>query len=92
MKTVLNAKVDADLKRQAQKLAKQLGIPLSLVVNGSLREFVQSRAITVSDAPQPSPYLEKIIAEFEEDYAKGRNMSPKFDSVEEMMAYLKQSR
>lgn len=89
MKTVLNSKVDADLKREAQKLAKELGVPLSLVVNGSLREFVRNREVVLSAAPRMSPWLEQIIGEFEEDRRKGKGLSPAFSSAAEALSYLK---
>jgi addiction module RelB/DinJ family antitoxin len=92
MKTVLNVKTDTDLKKQAQRLADELGLPLSTVVSGYLREFIQNREITFSNAPRMSPWLEKIIGEFEYDYARGKNLSPKFGSAKAMFAHLKQAK
>jgi len=89
MKTVLNVKTDDNLKKQAQQLAEELGLPLSTVVSGYLREFVQSREITFSNAPRMSPWLEKIIGEFEEDRRKGRGLSPAFSSAAQAFEYLK---
>lgn len=89
MKAVLNSKVDADLKREAQELAKELGVPLSLVVNGSLREFVRNREVVFSVAPRMSPWLEQVIGEFEEDRRKGKGLSPAFGSAAEAVSYLK---
>lgn len=88
MKTVLNVKTDLDLKKQAQQLADELGLPLSTVVNGYLREFIQNREITFSNAPRMSPWLEKIIGEFEEDRRRGKGLSPRFSSAKEMFAHL----
>ena len=92
MKTVLNVKTDPDLKKRAQQLADELGLPLSTVVNGYLREFTRDREITFSNAPRISPWLEKIIGAFEADVAARKNLSPKFASSAEMIAHLKQSK
>ena len=37
MKTLLNVKVDLQTKKDAQKLAKEMGLSLSAVVNGNLK-------------------------------------------------------
>lgn len=48
-KTVINVKTDKDLKNKAQKLAKNLGLPLGTVINAYLREFVRERRIVFSE-------------------------------------------
>jgi len=45
-KTVLNVKIDADLKLKAQKIAKELGLSMSTVVSHLLRRFVKEKKIT----------------------------------------------
>lgn len=46
MKVVLNVKTDKEVKENAQRLAKYMGIPLSTVVNAYLKEFVESGSFT----------------------------------------------
>lgn len=87
-KTVLNVKTDKEVKEEAQKLAKELGVPLSTVVNGYLRQFIRDREVTFSAAPRMSKQLEDTIAEAEEDIANGDLIGP-FESGEEMDEYLK---
>ncbi len=48
MKTVLNVKVDKGVKVKAQKVAKELGIPLSLVVSQILKNFIHEKAMYIS--------------------------------------------
>jgi len=45
MKTVLNIKTDVDVKKQAQEIARQIGLPLSTVVNAYLKEFIQKKRL-----------------------------------------------
>ena len=47
MKTVLNVKIDRDVKEKAQKTARKLGIPLSLVVNQILKNFIHEKAMYI---------------------------------------------
>lgn len=89
MKTVLNVKTDPDLKKQAQQLADELGLPLSTVVNGYLREFTRNREITFSNAERMSPWLERIIGDFEAERKRRRGVSPAFGSSAQAMEYLK---
>jgi addiction module RelB/DinJ family antitoxin len=88
MQTVLNVKTDAKLKQEAQKLAKELGLPLSAVVTRLLRDFVRDGEIAFSSAPRMTPALEELIGRFEADRAKGIGVSRTFDSPEESTAYL----
>ena len=56
--TVLNVKIDPELKKKAQLVAKELGLPISVVVSASLREFTNTRSITISDSPRLRPEVE----------------------------------
>jgi addiction module RelB/DinJ family antitoxin len=89
MKTVLNIKVDEDIKRAAQGLAEELGIPLSTVVNATLREFVASRQVTFSALPRLKPEIEALIPALERDIASGRNMSRTFEDGTAAADYLR---
>lgn len=88
MKTVLNVKVDRDVKLKAQRIAADLGLPLSLVVNENLRRFTSERAITFATPLRPRKRLQRAIQEAERDWNAGRNISPAFDSAEAMDSYL----
>ena len=67
MKTVINIKTDKEIKEKAQKLAHELGVPLSTLVNAYLRQFIRTREFSFSLAYSMSPELEKIIDEVEKD-------------------------
>jgi addiction module RelB/DinJ family antitoxin len=89
MKTVINIKTDRKLKMEAQKVAKEAGIPLSLVVNNSLREFVSRRAVTIQAPLVPNAKTAKILSESIKDIKAGRNIEGPFYTVEEFMKGLK---
>lgn len=88
MKTVINIKADKETKRQAQEVARELGVPLSTVINAYLKQFVRSRQVVLSSVPRMTPALEALIGRVELDIKTGRNMSPKFSSAAAMDAYL----
>lgn len=97
MKTMINIKADRAVKTEAQKTAKRLGIPLSLVINNYLREFIRTREVRFSlreslplGAPEGKlkPAVKRRLARIHKDIVAGRNISPAFHSAEEMDAYL----
>ncbi|MBI2020051.1 type II toxin-antitoxin system RelB/DinJ family antitoxin [Candidatus Daviesbacteria bacterium] len=92
MKTVIHIKTDKEVKENAQKAAKDLGLSLSDVINASLRNFIRTREVIFSDIPQMTPELEKRLEEVEEDIKQGRNLSPSFKNVDEAIAYLKKQK
>ena len=85
---MINIKTDKDIKIQAQKVAKELGLPLGTVLNAYLREFIRTKKASFSIPPQMTPRLEKIISRVEKDIKLGRNLSPAFTSAKEMDDYL----
>lgn len=50
MKINLVVKVDAAVKQQAKQAARELGLPMSTVVNALLREFTVTRTICFTAA------------------------------------------
>ena len=46
MKTMINIKTDVKIKKEAQKVARQMGIPLSAIINSQLRQLVVDRRAT----------------------------------------------
>lgn len=88
MKTVINLKTDVDVKRQAQEVAKQLGIPLSTVINAYLKEFIIAKEFKISLSPIPSESLKKALREVDKDIVDGKNMTSAFTSAKEMDAFL----
>ena len=88
-KTIVNVKTDIEVKLMAQKIAKDLGLPLSTVVNAYLKEFIRERGVTFSLEPKLRPEIEKLIRQARQDYKTGRNISPVFKTAEEAIKYLR---
>ncbi len=88
MKTVLNVKIDRDVKIKAQKTAAKLGLPMSLVVGEHLRRFGAEETITFGAPLKPSKKLARWIKEAEHNIKTGRNLSPVFHNAKEMDRYL----
>ena len=86
-KAVINFKVDSEVKEEAQKLARDLGMSLSAIVNAQLRELIRTRTLNVSAEPRMTPYLEKIIENVELDRELGKNIT-RTNSLEEALAHL----
>ena len=88
MKTMINIKTDREVKREAQRLAKKLGLSLSDVMNASLRNFIRTREVRVSDIPEMTPELERLLVRVERDLKTGKNLSPVFKTGKEAVRYL----
>lgn len=90
MSTVLNVKIDPLLKKKAQAVAKDLGLPMSIVVSASLRDFVNTRSITISDSPILKPEVEAELLAMSQAARAGKldELSPAFDSLDEGFRWL----
>lgn len=87
--TILNVKTDKKLKSEAKKVADELGVPLSTVVNAFLKQFVREKEITLSvNRYRPTPYLEQILEEAKADLRS--NNVAKFGSGSDLLDHLKQ--
>jgi len=87
-KTILNIKTEKTLKKSAQETAQELGIPLSTAINAFLKQFVREKELVLSaNALVPTPYLQTIIFEAEQDFAESKSEGP-FKSTAEMFAKL----
>ena len=89
MKTVLNIKTDREVKQKAQQIARDLGLPLSTVINAYLKEFVREREVRFSLEPQLRPEVGKLLEKASEDFKKHRSVSPAFAGAKEAIKYLR---
>ena len=88
MKTVINIKADKVIKDQAVETAREMGLPLSTVINAFLKSFIADKTITFTAPYKPSKALEKILRKADKDIKAGRNLSPVFTNVADLMADL----
>ncbi|MHB1316474.1 MAG: type II toxin-antitoxin system RelB/DinJ family antitoxin [Minisyncoccota bacterium] len=82
-KTLLTIKTDKNLKKEAQKVAEELGIPLSTFINATLKQFVRNKEIALSVSYEPTIQLLKTIKNAREDYNMG-NVSEVFTNITEL--------
>ncbi|MFH1462660.1 MAG: type II toxin-antitoxin system RelB/DinJ family antitoxin [bacterium] len=86
-KSVINIKTDKEIKRNAQKLAEELGLSLSDVLNASLRNFLKTRKVYFSSVPCMTPELERLLGTAEKDIKEKKNLSSRFSTREEVEDY-----
>jgi len=88
MKTTVMFKTDKKRKETAQKIAKNMGIPFSAVMNRLMDEFIEEKKITFSEESyEPTPYLKRILDQQEKDFKAGKNIKT-YNSLEELIAGL----
>jgi addiction module RelB/DinJ family antitoxin len=86
--TVLSVKVNKELKEQAQALALSMGLPVSTIISAGLREFVRTRSITFSEAPQLKHEVEADLLALSKNARQGKDVSPAFDNLSDALAWL----
>ena len=86
---VVVAKVDPKTKKEAQVTAEKLGLSLSAVIKGFLRQFIRTKSVTFSVGEEdiPSPRLIKAMKQAEKNWKEGKG-SPMFDNAKDAIAYL----
>lgn len=86
--TILNIKIDPVVKKKAKKIASNLGLTLSGVLNAYLRQFIRNKTVYFTlNEESPSPYLLKMLKESEEQIKRGEVYS--FDDPKEAFEFLK---
>ena len=79
-------KINKPLKQKAQKLAKEMGLPLSTLVNNYLKDFVVERRV-VFEAPMPNKKTIAAIKAARKEYAEGKTPGP--FTADEFIKHLK---
>lgn len=87
MKTQVNLKIDNTVKKQAQKMAEELGLSLSSVVNATLKQFARTGELELSSAPKITPQLKELVLEARKDYREGKTTGP-FDNADDLIKHL----
>lgn len=85
---VISTKIDFQTKKEAQKVAEKLGIPLSVVIKAFLKHFIRTKSIEFSARDEePNEYLKSVMKQAEENYRAGK-VSPAFDNAKDAIKYL----
>lgn len=88
MKAIINVKTETAVKRDAQRVAGELGLSLSAVINAYLRQFVRNREVAFSLTSRMSPELETLLGSVETDIQRKRNMSKTMSSAADLKKHL----
>jgi DNA-damage-inducible protein J len=85
--TVINIRTEAELKEEAKKIAGDLGMSLSTVINVFLKQFVRRRGLSVSLKETPSDFLKEKMKESKMELKEGK-VSPTFDNASDAIEWL----
>ena len=88
MKTLISIKADVDVKKRAQKAAKELGMPLSTIVNAYLKQLGREPMVHFAVPLRPNKKTAEALRRASKDYRKGKNISPVYSTAEAMNEYL----
>jgi len=88
MKSVINIKTNKEIKENAQKIAKDIGLSLSDVINASLRNFIRTREVYFSAIPRMTPEFERLVGKIDKDIKWKKNLSPSLSSSDKINDYL----
>jgi antitoxin component of RelBE/YafQ-DinJ toxin-antitoxin module len=74
-KTVLTVKTDKKVKQEAQKTARELGLPLGTIINAYLRELAREKRVLFSVPPTPNKRLQNLLKKIKGGIAKRRRLA-----------------
>ena len=87
MKITTSVKIDKDTKEKASKMAAELGLSLSSIINATLQQLVRTGELRLYISHQPTPYLEKLVLEDRKEYQEGKTSGP-YNNVKDLMEHL----
>lgn len=89
MTTIINFKTDKKIKTQAQKIAEEMGLNLSDILNIYLRGFIKVKELHISlnkDESKPSGELLEAVKEARKEYKRGKMKSHK--DIDSLISHL----
>ncbi|OGY25285.1 MAG: hypothetical protein A2Z11_02885 [Candidatus Woykebacteria bacterium RBG_16_43_9] len=89
MKTVIHIKSDKEVKEKAQEVARDLGMPLSTIINAYLKQFIRTKEVQFSLEGALKPSVKKRLDRLQKEATEGKNLSPTFDNAEDAIRYLR---
>lgn len=85
---MINIKADKEVKEEAQRVAQELGLPLSVVINAYLRQFIRNKEVHFFVEGELKSSTKKRLDRLHKDVREGKNLSPAFHSAKEAIRYL----
>ena len=83
---VINIRVEPKTKKEAQKVVKELGLNLSSVIEGYLKNLVRTKTVHFSLSEEPSEYMIKALKESQTDIEAGKVVS--FKNPKDVLKYI----
>ena len=84
---VIITKTEPQVKVSTQRVAKDLGLSLSSLINAWLRQLIKTKTVIFSAADEePTQYLLDALRESGEDIKAGRVVS--FDTADDTISYI----
>jgi len=90
-KTTINIKADKEAKERAQKVARELGMPLSTIINAYLNQLIRTKEVHFFINGRLKPSIKKRLDRLSREAKSGKNLSPGFKNVAEAIRYLHSS-
>ncbi len=84
--TVINFKTEKSVKEKAQKVAKQMGLNLTDIMNVYLRDFINRKELNIR-VEEPTEETAKDIMEAVKEIKEGKT-SPTFNDAETAVKWL----
>ena len=83
---VINIRTEPAVKSQFQKVAEELGLGVSALLNALMRQVIRTKRVELEVRPEiPNSYMIKALKESAEDYKNGDYYS--FDKPEDALAF-----
>lgn len=89
MNTTITIKTNNVLRDQAKKMADELGLNLTSVINAYLKQFVRERKFSVSVSPIPNKEKLALWAQISNDADNGKGITGMFTDISELKKHLK---
>lgn len=86
---VVNVKIDPNTKSKAQKIAEELGLSLSSIINGYLKQLIRTKKVSFEISEEElelSDWAKKMLERSEENRKAGKYIA--FDNPDDALAYL----
>lgn len=84
---VINVKIEPKFKKEAQKVARDMGLSLSDLIKGYLREVTVTRTAVFSPREELRESTKRALRRSMEDVKKGW-VSPGFSNTDDAIAWL----
>ena len=89
MKTTIILKADKEVKENAQRIAQELGLPLSTIINAYLKQFIRTKEAHFFIEGELKASVKKRLARLHKDVKEGKNLSPVFHNAEKAIRWLR---